>query len=245
MKRLFAMLLCSALLLGASGCGGGMSPDPSRPAGESGRVELKWYINFSWYNTPWGGNAVSDAITEKAGVDITFVSPAGSETETPDALIAGNNLPDLVTLGWWEDQLSAIIDKSMVYALNELADEYDPYFWQAADEERLNWYRLADGNVYCYPNSSYAPWDYGEDARIGSDQTFLVRKDIYEAIGSPDMTTTCGTPSCTAPGEWPGCPGPRGRWFPAPGTWTLPAPISRPPAYPTFTAQGSSRRCSC
>ncbi|MBD5084152.1 MAG: extracellular solute-binding protein [Clostridiales bacterium] len=192
MKRLFAMLLCSALLLGAFGCVAETTPDPSQPAGEAERVDLKWYINFSWYNTPWGGNAVSEAISEKTGVDITFVSPAGSETETLDALIAGNNLPDLVTLGWWESQLSTIIERDMVYALNELADEYDAYFWTVADEERLNWYTQEDGNVYCYPNSSYAPRDYGEGARIGSNQTFLVRKDIYEAIGSPDMTTPEG-----------------------------------------------------
>ena len=192
MKRLFAMLLCSALLLGVFGCAAETAPTPSQPAGGPERVDLKWYVNFSWYNTPWGGNAVSEAISEKTGVDITFVSPAGSETETLDALIAGDNLPDLVTLGWWESQLSTIIDKDMVYALNELADEYDPYFWTVADEERLNWYTQEDGNVYCYPNSSYAPRDYGEDARIGSNQTFLVRKDIYEAIGSPDMTTPEG-----------------------------------------------------
>ena len=193
MKRLFAMLLCSALLLGASGCGAGTSPASPGPSDGPGPVELKWYINFSWYNTPWGGNAVSRTITEKTGADITFISPDGSEAETLDALIAGNNLPDLVTLGWWESQLSTIIDRGMVYALNELADQYDPYFWTVADQERLSWYTQEDGNVYCYPNSSYAPRDYGEEgARIGSNQTFLVRRDIYEAIGSPDMTTPEG-----------------------------------------------------
>ena len=193
MKRMISMLLCLAILLGTAGCALDAHPAGPSPKGtETAEVNLKWYVNFSWYNTPWGGNAVSEAITEKTGVDITFVSPEGSETETLDALIAGNNLPDLVTLGWWESQLSTIIDQDMVYALNELADEYDPYFWTVADDARLDWYRAADGNVYCYPNSSYAPRDYGEGARIGSNQTFLVRKDIYEAIGSPDMTTPEG-----------------------------------------------------
>ena len=191
MKRLLSILLCFVFSLGTAGCAPEAHPAEPSPNTES-PVELKWYINFSWYNTPWGGNAVSQAITEKTGVDIVFTSPDGSETETLDALIAGNNLPDLVTLGWWETQLSTMIDRDMVYALNELADEYDPYFWTVADGERLNWYTREDGNVYCYPNSSYAPRDYGEGARIGSNQTFLVRKDIYEAIGSPDMTTPEG-----------------------------------------------------
>lgn len=79
-----------------------------------------------------------------------------------------------------------------MYALNELADEYDPYFWTVADEDRLNCYTRSDGTVYCYSNSSYAPRDYEGNARIGSNQTFLVRKDIYEAVGSPDMSTPEG-----------------------------------------------------
>lgn len=153
---------------------------------------MEWYINFSWYNTVWGGNTVSDAITEKTGVNIRFRSPDGSESVTLDALIAGDNLPDLVTLGWWEPQLNEITDAGMAYALNELADEYAPYFWQVAKPENLNWYTREDGNAYCYPSSAYAPSDYTEENHVASNQTFLVRKDIYEALGCPDMTTPEG-----------------------------------------------------
>lgn len=80
-------------------------------------AELSWYVNFSWYNTQWGGNAVSGAVTERTGADIRFESPDGSESEALDALIAGNRLPDLVTLGWWETQLDEIIDQDLVYPL--------------------------------------------------------------------------------------------------------------------------------
>lgn len=155
-------------------------------------VQLQWYVNFSWYNTPWGENAVSRVVTQDTGVDISFVSPDGSESETLDALIAGDKLPDLITLGWWETQLNEIIDKGMVYPLNELAEQYDSYFLEVADPDRLAWYTQADGNVYCYPNSSYTIKDYEEGRGAASNQTFLVRKDIYEAIGSPDMTTPEG-----------------------------------------------------
>lgn len=193
MKRLISSLLCLAMILPAAGCVPNAHPAGPLPEEEAEKnVELEWYVNFSWYNTPWGGNAVSRAITAETGVDITFISPGGSETETLDAFIAGNNLPDLVTLGWWEPQLSAMIGQGLVYPLNQLADEYDPVFWEVADEARLSWYTASDGNVYCYPNSSYAPGDYGGTVPIGSNQTFLVRKDIYEAIGSPDMTTPEG-----------------------------------------------------
>ncbi len=186
MKKFLSMLFVTSLFLSLlSGCA-------KDPAGNSDPVRLQWYINFSWYNTPWGGNSVSETVTEKTGADIEFISPNGSESEMLDALIAGNKLPDLITLGWWEPQFREILDRDLVYPLNELAEQYDPDFLEAADPDRLAWYTQPDGNVYCYPNSSYTIKDYEEGRGAASNQTFLVRKDIYEAIGSPDMTTPEG-----------------------------------------------------
>ncbi|MCR5332361.1 MAG: extracellular solute-binding protein [Lachnospiraceae bacterium] len=155
-------------------------------------VTFDWYVNYSWFVTSWGGNVVSDTITRDTGVTVNFISPPGNEAEKLNALIASDSLPDLITLGWWEPQYAAIVESDMVYALNELADKYDPYFYEVADQTVCDWYRWADGNVYCYPNSSFTPNDLATHDDIASNQTFLVRKDIYEAIGSPDMTTPEG-----------------------------------------------------
>lgn len=197
MRRFASFALCLALLSGLAGCAQLHPAEPASTAqtdiaGEEQAVRLDWYINYSWYTTTWGGNAVSQAITEKTGVDIHFISPSGNESVTLDALIAGDNLPDLVTLGWWESQLVDIVDGGLAYALNELADAYDAFFWEVADPDVLNWYTQPDGNVYCYPNSAFTPKDYEENDNLASNQTFLVRKDIYEALGCPDMTTPEG-----------------------------------------------------
>jgi len=165
-------------------------PAWQRYAGED--ITLDWYINYSWFATPWGENLVSKTITEETGVNVNFITPMGNEEEKLNALIASDKLPDLITLGYWEEQIDEIIEKDMVYALNELADEYDPYFYAVTDETVVNWYTEEDGNIYAYPNSSISPQDLEESDNIGSNQTFLVRKDIYEAIGSPDMTTPEG-----------------------------------------------------
>lgn len=155
-------------------------------------VTFDWYINYSWYNTGFGENLVSKKITEDTGVFINFITPTGNEAERLDSLISSDSLPDIITLGWWEEQVDTMIEKDMVYALNELADKYDPYFWKVTDDAVVQWYTRNDGNIYCYPNSTYTPEDYETYDNIGSNQTFLVRKDIYEAIGSPDMTTPEG-----------------------------------------------------
>ena len=44
-----------------------------------------------------------------------------------------------------------MIEENMVYALNELADDYDAYFWQVTDADVVNWYTMDDGNIYGYP----------------------------------------------------------------------------------------------
>lgn len=156
------------------------------------KVKLTWYINFSWFTTPWGENLISKTITEETGVDIEFIVPAGNEAEKLNSLIASDSLPDLVTLGWYEGQVGQIIEDGMVYALDELAKEHDPYWFEVADPGRIGWFTQKDGHVYGYPNASFSPQDYEKYDNISSNQTFLVRKDIYEAIGSPDMTTPEG-----------------------------------------------------
>jgi putative aldouronate transport system substrate-binding protein len=155
-------------------------------------VTLDWYVNYSWFVTGWGENLVSRTITEETGVSVNFITPRGNEQEKLNALISSDSLPDLITLGWWEPQVTEMIDKNMVYPLNELADTYDMLFYEVTDPDVRNWYTRDDGNIYCYPNSSYTPSDLEEHDNIPMNQTFLVRKDIYEALGKPDMTTPEG-----------------------------------------------------
>ncbi len=81
-----------------------------------------------------------------------------------------------------------MIDGEMVYALDELAKKYDPYFFKVAVPARLGWYEKEDGHTYGYPNASFSPSDY-DKYDLPSNKTFLVRKDMYEALGSPSMRT--------------------------------------------------------
>lgn len=197
-NRFMLFFLILILAIGLVACGGGnsrsavgtnLSPDQPGWQADTSPVSLEWYIHFSWFPAQWGeGDALSAHITEKTGVDIDFIVPAGNEAEKLNTLIAGDQLPDLITLGWWEGQINEMIDGELVHPLNELAEQYDPYFFTVAVPARLGWYTQEDGNVYGYPNASFTPQDY-ENFDLPSNQTFLVRKDMYEAIGSPSMRT--------------------------------------------------------
>ena len=185
-------LLC-IILAAVTALGAGCTPRPTvSSSAETADETLSGYINFSWFAGQWGGDRVTKTLTERTGVDVEFIVPQGSEKEKLDALISQGNLPDMITLWWGEPQVQQLIDSGYVWALNELAEQYCPEFLETAGPEQLAWYTDDDGNIYCYPGSSVAPEDYETGLGISSNQTFLVRKDIYEALGSPDMTTPEG-----------------------------------------------------
>ncbi|MCL6603379.1 MAG: extracellular solute-binding protein [Paenibacillus sp.] len=156
-------------------------------------ITFDWYLNFAWFPNKWGVDPTSKYITKKTGVDINFIVPAGNENEKLNTLIASGKLPDFITLGWYEDAVKKMIEGDLVLPLNKLADEYDPYFFKVSDPDKIGWYTQPDGNIYGYPNASSSPADYEKygDTYV-SNQTFVVRKDMYEAIGSPDMRTPEG-----------------------------------------------------
>ncbi|ARI78783.1 extracellular solute-binding protein [Halobacillus mangrovi] len=168
---------------------------PDKPGWQvdTSSITFDWYVNFSWFSTQWGNNVVSDYITEKTGVKINFISPKGNENEKINTMIASGSLPDFITIGWWEDGEEKIIERDLVLPLDELAEEYDPYFFKVANDSKLEWYKQEDGHVYGYPNASSSPEDFERYKNVKpSNQTFLVRKDMYEALGRPDMRTPEG-----------------------------------------------------
>ena len=78
---------CGNVMTGASGnvpeteAAGQVQPDGDLPAWQTyadDPVTLDWYINYSWFSTPWGENLVSQTITEETGVDIHFITPLGN-----------------------------------------------------------------------------------------------------------------------------------------------------------------------
>ncbi|NEY73513.1 extracellular solute-binding protein [Bacillus mesophilus] len=170
-----------------------LSADEPGWQADTSPITFDWYVNFSWYASKWGEDAVSKYVTDKTGVSVNFISPAGNEAEKMNTMIASGKLPDFITIGWWEDAVKKMIEGELVLPLNELAENYDPYFFKVSDGAKLEWYKQENGNVYGYPNASSSPQDFDQYKDLKpSNQTFLVRKDMYEAIGSPDMRTPEG-----------------------------------------------------
>ncbi|GHT59210.1 hypothetical protein FACS1894109_14700 [Spirochaetia bacterium] len=204
------LLLGLALILAASSvfAGGGQSKSSASGAGvkpgtadspgwmanSQNPVAFDWYVHADWVaNSVWGKSKTTQWITKKTGFDVRVITPAGNVEERLNAMIATNTLPDLITINAGSEQYRLLVESGLVEPLNKLADQYDPYFYKATNPVTRNWYTEADGNIYAYPNSTVIPDDFVTYKGLKeSGNFFSVRKDMYEAIGSPDMTTPEG-----------------------------------------------------
>ncbi|WP_315069472.1 extracellular solute-binding protein [uncultured Clostridium sp.] len=156
-------------------------------------ITFDWYIDFSWFQTKWGTNPVSKYVTDKTGVNLNLITPSGDETEKLNSMIETGKLPDFITLSSQDYGYKRIIQNGLALSLDKLSEQYDTYFMKVADKQKLEWYRQNDGHVYCYPNFSSPMTDFKDyKEEKPSNQAFLVRKDIYEALGKPDMRTPEG-----------------------------------------------------
>lgn len=195
-----AGVLAAALML--TGCGGGSDNEAASPVSLEGRYELDpetpawqsdkkaeptaltWYVNADWWNTDFGKDLVTKKIKEDLNVDIKFIT--GDDTKL-NTFFAGGDMPDMITVF---DSNSAVAQKAATWALplNDLAEQYDPYFNKVAAADTLNWFQLKDGKTYGYPNYSNTQADY-DSGEIPAKTAFVIRKDVYEALGSPEIGT--------------------------------------------------------
>lgn len=198
-KLLLLLLMIVALVAAACSKDGGSAGkevsiddrytlDANTPAWKLDKKEeatsLTWYVNADWWNTEYGKDVVTKKIKEDLNLDITFIT--GDDTKL-NTFFAGDEMPDLITVF---DSNSSIVQKADTWALplNDLAEKYDPYFNQVAAKDTMNWFQLADGKTYGYPNYSNTQEDY-EKGTIPAKTAFIIRKDVYEALGQPQFAT--------------------------------------------------------
>lgn len=155
---------------------------------DKNKASLNWFFGWDWFAPGHLNTPVEKYIREDTGVDITYKSGGDDKL---NSLIASGTLPDIITVDGGSP-LVKDLDKVAI-PLDILAKKYDPYFLEhAADPSIVKFYSAADGHLYKYPNFAYTKADYDAKDGLYGNAAFVVRKDVYEKIGSPDMSTPQG-----------------------------------------------------
>ena len=153
-------------------------------------ITLDWYVDEEWYTrAKWGQDLTSQYITAKTGVTINIIIPKGDSSAYKTTMIASGDLPDIIGMGQWLPEWRIMRDNDMLYSFQELAEKYDPTLFDVMKPSILTFWREESGLNYVYPNSAWGNEDLPNAQNLLPSGAFSVRKDIYEALGSPPMRT--------------------------------------------------------
>ena len=201
MKKLVGGLLAVTAVFSLAACGGSKDSaksdfsikdryelDAKTPAWKldtkKETTKIKWYINSPWTTLPFGEDVTTAKIKKDLNIDVEFISGDDSKL---NALISSGDMPDIVTLTDKTSQ-AAVKANTWAYSLNDLAKDYDPYLLDVVTEDTFKWFGLDDEKTYGYPNYSNTKADY-ESGNVPVNDNFVIREDVYEALGKPDTST--------------------------------------------------------
>jgi putative aldouronate transport system substrate-binding protein len=169
---------------------GGPSRDSQSWERDKSPFTFTQYFYGNWAtNYLWRDQYAMKLVTEKTGVRIDRKLAAGSDEDYLNMLISTGELPDSLMLDWNSPAVAKLIDGGLVYSMTELIDEYAPEFWQQLNPEMVK-YHSVNGKLWYLPNlyEDESRLTYGSP--IISIRPWFIRRDIYEALGSPRIETT-------------------------------------------------------
>ena len=167
------------------------TPDADTPSWQLDQdhmVEITWYVNFGWWAPgQLGDDLITTVVREDLGIIINFIS--GDDVNL-QAMMAAGDLPDIITMAG--DNELTYQAYEFAFPLDVLSAIYDPYFMNHVVPSLVStWHSLPNGHFYGMPNDAWYR-EAIEDGTAWPNAGFMVREDIYNAIGSVDMTTPEG-----------------------------------------------------
>ena len=145
-------------------------------------LKIKWYVDTSTWNAPSGVDAISAKIKSVTGIEVEFDTPVQDDGQKLATMIAGGDLPDVITLPTSQSrQLASLAQQGYVYDINTLADYWAPSLYDNLPKDVLSWWSYGNGKTYGIPNHYYSYEDVPE-GQLQPNGGMMVRKDIFDAF---------------------------------------------------------------
>lgn len=202
MKKTCALLLSAAVVasaIGLTACGGKRElvyPDEgyanadsdswTQLAEDAEELTVNWFVNYaSFGNAASKGTLVAEKIYEKTKCRINFITPVDDSGAQLSTMIAGNKLPDVVTVGASSEESAQLATEGYAYPVQELAKRYAPSLINRLDGDIASFFKMSDGNIYGLPNHFYTTDDMDayakqEGKNLASNGAMLVREDYLD-----------------------------------------------------------------
>lgn len=165
-------------------------PEPT-PA-TAAPVSLEWCIVDSILELDPVTSPILRTIRAETQAQLRFTAMDADGAARLKARFSAGNPPDLLTLREDAPLYRELMDGRQLASLTDLAAQYAPNFYDGLDSESVRRRTDWDGGLFGFPGGACVPQDYLAVGAIPSVHVFVVRRDIYDGIGSPDMSTPEG-----------------------------------------------------
>lgn len=196
-KRIVSLVL--AVLLMFSMAGISLAEETASWLTDTSPVTLKVYydrpINGAQVAEAWGNDPVSQEWMKDTNVNVEWSYAIDDSHSKLNMQIASGEYPDVLICQLSYDMLKDLAANDVIIKYNELQDTYAPDFIDRNMSANTVLYirQFFDTmDVYALPVYSYKVEDMENPELTRCSTGIMVLKSVYEAIGSPDMTTIDG-----------------------------------------------------
>ena len=113
---------------------------------------IEWYVDVSSWAIPTE-NAVLKKIKEKTGISIRFVTPVQDDGQKLSTMIAGGDLPDVISVPTSKTQtLASLAQQGYVYDIDTLQEKWAPSLEKHLPEDVHDWWAYGNNKIYGIPN---------------------------------------------------------------------------------------------
>jgi len=154
-------------------------------------VVLTWYYDLTYQETNWGEDEISREFTDRTGIALDMSKAQSGDSQQLNLMMAAGDLTDLVCVHTDSTTRTMMRDSGMFMEFKPLIDKNCPEYWDRMGENYWKyWSSPIDGKNYFHANCTFTELTSPKYLGFGPwNATTLVRNDIYDEIGRPDMTS--------------------------------------------------------
>lgn len=197
-KRIVSLVLALVMVLSMANIAMAESTTESWKT-DTTPVTLKVYydrpMNGAQVTEAWGKDPVSQEWMKDTNVNVEWSYAIDDSHSKLNMMIASGDYPDVLVCQLSYDMLDDLAANDVIIKYNELADKYAPGFVErnmSANTILAMRQEFASNDIYALPVYSYKVEDMNNPEVSRCSTGIMVLKSVYEAIGSPDMTTIDG-----------------------------------------------------
>ncbi|MBU3113410.1 extracellular solute-binding protein [Clostridium lacusfryxellense] len=150
----------------------------------SSPLEFSFYVNYDWYAPKgYGSTQQTKWLIDKEKLTVNEISSNGNAAQKFGAMVAGNELPDVIQMDGGA-QFESLARSGKLVALDDYVNNPKyPSYKKLVDANASNLMKV-DGKTYGISN-----WFGNKKATRTNNKGWVVNRKIYKDLGSPKLDT--------------------------------------------------------